>query len=186
LKAFIPLTDWLRDLDPIQLEALFKTYHKTMGKVYKREISLFLDCLRQYHVIRGAPEDLEAFVFSSVNSATFQPSLKSQPSRPGLLNSNLSFSNLHPEPPSPPDGERRSVISQSQTEKQDGAETLSLLTILAEKISADDALEQTLNLLVPLVAQEEEFVRTFFHLEDVGTQSHDLAPGDQRFLLGYA
>lgn len=49
------------------------------------------------------------------------------------------------------------------------------VTLPAEKMLPDDALELVLSLLVPVVAQEEEFVGTFFHMKeevtDEGRQS---------------
>jgi len=98
------------------LDSLFKIYQKTTGKVYKKEISVLLDYLRQHHVTKTVSDDSDAVTFTPVSSVTFQPSLKSQTKLP-----NLSTPSLPQDSASKSlEFERKWSLLQAQNEKTDG------------------------------------------------------------------
>lgn len=70
------LTKWLEVVNPRKLSALEDYYVQQFHKIYKREIKVFLEELRQHHLLKSITDENEEITFSNTASSFPQPSLR--------------------------------------------------------------------------------------------------------------
>jgi len=155
---------WLKEMEERFYNELQTSYIQSINKVYRKEIRELVDTTKTFHLQKPPHPDEIDFVFTppplTATSGLHQLTKVSGSSKPNLLS---------PSPGTP------SSVSKSLHTKKDGIKlggdnvlaTSSVLELGAEdKLTPESALMQTLNIVIPVMCREQNFMYYLLHVNN--------------------